>query len=169
MSGLNISQYTTTINNFTYSTQATWNAADGHDYEIWTGFELAMNGGSLISSQEITQVHLWVPETAVNNSPGTQVTLPGPSPMTQPKSTFTYPQAPQFALVVVQVLGGLPKQGENVKVNYVPIPIEATTYGNRTVVYMDCTQANFFIAFNDLVGTYGDNSGDLEIMMETFQ
>jgi hypothetical protein len=130
--------------------------------------DLLTHGGSLITEGSFTKVQIWMEPTVVKYSPEPSafVTLPGPDPVTDPKSTFTYPTAPQFSLVAVQCLDGVPVSGTKAKVNYTPILISATSERDCQTIHLDNSNKNLFIAFNDKVDAYYDNSGDVSIMVK---
>lgn len=159
----NLVQNEATVESFEYSGAGFISLPNG--YRQYSPIDLKNNGGVLITEGDFSQVQIWMPPTTIHYSPVATTTIPGPVPTTTPLPTFTYPNAPQWALVVAQCPEGIPVHGSTAKVNYATIPASATSEENCCTFALDGSK-NLFIAFNDLVGAYYDNSGDVRVMVK---
>jgi hypothetical protein len=153
----------TTIDSFKYSGAQFKALPDG--WRLYGPIDVSNNGGSMITEGTFSKVQVCMDPTVVNYSPIASTTLPGPNPMTSPKPTFTYPEAPQFDLVIVQCEGGVPEHGQKAEVTYTPMLASATSLKDAQTIELNNSK-NVFIAFNDLVGAYYDNSGEVYVRVK---
>lgn len=158
-----ITSQKTPIDSFKYSGSQFKALPDG--WRLYGPIDVSKNGGSMISEGEFSKVSVCMDPTDVHYSPTAKTTLPGPNPMTSPKPTFSYPEAPQFDLVIVQCAESVPVYGQKAEVTYTPMLASATSLQDAQTIELDGSK-NVFIAFNDLVGAYGDNSGEVYVRVK---
>lgn len=152
-----------TVENFQFTAPGFIPLPDG--WREYHPVSVMQDGGALITEGEFSALQVWMPSTIVRVSPQQTVQVPNPAQPWPPKSTFTYPNAPQFAMVVVQCPNGLPHPGSNVEVEYTTILPTATSEERCQTIRLDGSK-NVFIAFNDLAGAYYDNGGNVRVMVK---
>ncbi len=127
-------------------------------WQEFSGIPADKAGGGMINAGSWKAVYIYCPPGQEWSNRG-NAERPVPGGISGTDKNFTFPAANKYSTVIYQ----LDKDGETM--NY--RQLTSTSKDEPDYIALDPNTKNIYVAFNDLDGAYGDNSGTIKVSTKT--